>query len=229
MPFADHAEITSPTYRSMADLAPVLTGCHVCRSPLVDLINRRMAEGMSDTDISKWLSGEGQYVSRITLGKHKREHLTTEHEGARIRAAEILKKQQGTIKYKGDLAALVQSQVISLVEAGHLTPSLAEGLRAQEIIDRRQEKSSDRELTLALAGILGGAVLLEGTLVDVASEPVSQGNQYDAVSGEVLLVDDGRGVSSLAQESEDRNSSSASVSDPYEVHYPSSSLVPEQL
>jgi hypothetical protein len=82
---------------------------------------------------------------------------------------------------------------------------------------------------LALAGILGGAVLLEGTLVDVTSEPVSQRNQYDAVSGEVLLVDDGRGVSSLAQEPENRNASSASVSDPYEVNYPSSSLVPEQL
>jgi hypothetical protein len=213
----------------MLDLAPVLTGCHVCRSPLIDLINRRMAEGMSDTDISKWLSTEGQYVSRITLGKHKREHLTTEHEGARIRAAEILKKQQGTIKFKGDLASLVQSQVISLVEAGHLTPTLAEGLRAQEIIDRRQEKSSDRELTLALAGILGGAPLLEGTIVDVTSEPVSQGNQYDAVSGEVLLVDDGRGVPSLEEKPEDRSTSSASVSDPYEVHYPSSSLVPEQL
>lgn len=195
----------------MTELAPVLTGCHVCRSPLVDLINRRMAEGMSDTDISKWLSAEGQYVSRITLGKHKREHLTTEHENARIRAAEILKKQQGTIKYKGDLASLVQSQVISLVEAGHLTPTLAEGLRAQEIIDRRQEKSSDRELTLALAGILGGAPLLEATVVDITSEPVSQGNQRDAVSGEVLVVDDGGRLPSLAQESYDSGSSSASL------------------
>ena len=213
----------------MTELAPVLTGCHVCRSPLVDLINRRMAEGMSDTDISKWLSGEGQYVSRITLGKHKREHLTSEHESARIRAAEILKKQQGTIKFKGDLASLVQSQVISLVEAGHLTTPLAEGLRAQEIIDRRQEKSSDRELTLALAGILGGAPLLEATVVDITSEPVSQGNQRDAVPGEVLVVDDGRGLSAVAEEPKDRKPGSASVSDPYEVHYAPSSLVPEQL
>ena len=195
----------------MTDLAPVLTGCHVCRSPLIDLINRRMAEGMSDTDISKWLSTEGQYVSRITLGKHKREHLTTEHEGARIRAAEILKKQQGTIKYKGDLASLVQSQVISLVEAGHLTPTLAEGLRAQEIIDRRQEKSSDRELTLALAGILGGAPLLEATVVDITGEPVSQGDQRDAVSGEILVVDDGGRLPSLAQESHNGGSGSASL------------------
>lgn len=197
----------------MAELAPVLTGCHVCRSPLVDLINRRMAEGMSDTDISKWLGGEGQYVSRITLGKHKREHLTTEHESARIRAAEILKKQQGTIKYKGDLASLVQSQVISLVEAGHLTPTLAEGLRAQEIIDRRQEKSSDRELTLALAGILGGAPLLETTVVDITSEPVSQGDQRDAVSGEVLVVDDSRRIPPVAQEPYDGSSGSTPVPD----------------
>lgn len=198
----------------MAELAPVLTGCHVCRSPLIDLINRRMAEGMSDTDISKWLKQEGQYVSRITLGKHKREHLTSEHESARIRAAEIIKKQQGTIKYKGDLASLVQSQVISLVEAGHLTPTLAEGLRAQEIIDRRQEKSSDRELTLALAGILGGAPILEATVVDITSEPVSQGDQRDAVSGEVLMVDDGGRLPSLAQEPYNGGSGSASLQNP---------------
>lgn len=208
----------------MTDLAPVLTGCHVCRSPLIDLINRRMAEGMSDTDISQWLKTEGQYVSRITLGKHKREHLTSDHENARIKAAEILKKQQGTIRYKGDLASLVQSQVISLVEAGHLTPSLAEGLRAQEIIDRRQEKSSDRELTMALAGILGGAPMLEATILDVSGEPFGKGDEESTVSSKVLVLDD---IGRLPPvEKEPKNSSTGGQEAPYtsEVHYATSPL-----
>lgn len=37
-----------------------------------------------------------------------------------------------------------------------MMPTLAEGLRAQEMIDRRQEKGADREIALTLAGILGG-------------------------------------------------------------------------
>lgn len=172
----------------MAELAPVLTGCHVCRSPLVDLINKRISGGMSDIAVSNWLKEEGSYISRITIGKHKREHMTSQHESARIEAARVLKKQQGTIKFKGDLASLVRDQVAALVDAGQLTPTLSEGLRAQEIIDRRQEKSSDRELTLALAGILGGSHLVEGSAVLVEDEQGVSGDLLLPVQGEVLAV-----------------------------------------
>jgi hypothetical protein len=58
-----------------------------------------------------------------------------------------------------------------------MTPSLAEGLRAQEMIDRRQEKGADREIALTLAGILGGVAtyqLLEATEI---KEPL------DAIEG----------------------------------------------
>ncbi len=156
MPFAEHAETTLPTYRSMTDLAPVLTGCTVCRSPLVDAINKKMKDQVPDKVISAWLKEVGHYVSRITLGKHKREHLTDPHERARIEATKVLKKQQGTIKVTGDLASLVRDYVHSAVQDGLMTPTLAEGLRAQEMIDRRQEKGADREVALTLASILGG-------------------------------------------------------------------------
>ena len=154
--FADRAETTSPTYGSMTDLAPVLTGCHVCRSPLVEAINKKMRDGMSDVQLSKWLADAGHYISRITLGKHKRDHLTEDHEHKRISAVKHLQKQKKTIKATGDLAMLVRDYVHSAVQDGDLTPSLAEGLRAQEMIDRRQEKGADREVALQLAGILGG-------------------------------------------------------------------------
>jgi hypothetical protein len=140
----------------MTDLAPVLTGCHVCRSPLVDTINKKMKDQIPDKVISAWLKDAGHYVSRITLGKHKREHLTDPHERVRIEAARVMKKQQGTIKVTGDLAALVRDYVHTAVQDGLMTPTLAEGLRAQEMIDRRQEKGADREVALTLAAILGG-------------------------------------------------------------------------
>jgi hypothetical protein len=115
-----------------------------------------MHDGMSDVQLSKWLEDAGHYVSRITLGKHKREHLTEDHERLRINAIKRLKAQKKTIKASGDLASLVRDYVNSAVEQGELTPTLAEGLRAQEMIDRRQEKGADREIALQLAGILGG-------------------------------------------------------------------------
>ena len=140
----------------MTELAPVLTGCHVCRSPLVETINKKMREGVPDLKISEWLKENAQYVSRITLGKHKREHLTEPHERLRQNAINVMKKQQKTIKATGDLAGLVRDYVHSAVEEGLMTPTLAEGLRAQEMIDRRQEKGADRDIALTLAGILGG-------------------------------------------------------------------------
>lgn len=140
----------------MTELAPVLTGCHVCRSPLVEAINKKMRDGVSDVQLSKWLDDAGHYISRITLGKHKRDHLTEDHELKRINAIKTLKRQKKTMRASGDLAMLVRDFVHTAVEQGDLTPTLAEGLRAQEMIDRRQEKGADREVALQLAGILGG-------------------------------------------------------------------------
>lgn len=166
---------------------------------------------MSDIAVSNWLKDEGAYISRITIGKHKREHLTSAHESARIEAAKVLKKQQGTVKFKGDLAGLVRDQVMSLVEAGQLTPTLAEGLRAQEIIDRRQEKNSDRELTLALAGILGGSPIIEGSAFAITMDDGSEGVEELPVQGQDILLDDHSGVREMAQEPSDRLEGSQSV------------------
>jgi hypothetical protein len=109
----------------MTELAPVLTGCHVCRSPFVETINKKMRDGVPDMKISEWLSENAQYISRITLGKHKREHLTEPHERLRQQAVNVMKKQQKTIKATGDLAGLVRDYVHSAVEEGLMTPTLA--------------------------------------------------------------------------------------------------------
>lgn len=134
----------------------LLSKCAVCASPLVDVINRKMTEGMSDVKISEWLKAENSYISRITLGNHKRQHLTDEHMNAR---REVAKKVQQAVKIEAtnnDLAKLVSGYVFKMVENGDLVPTLSEGLRAQEMLDRRKEKNADRGLAVAMAGILGG-------------------------------------------------------------------------
>ena len=213
----------------MTELAPVLTGCHVCRSPLVELINKRITQGMSDIAISNWLKDEGAYVSRVTIGKHKREHLTSEHESARIEAAKTLKKQQGTIKFNGDLASLVRDQVVTLVESGQLMPSLTEGLRAQEIIDRRQEKNSDREFTLALAGILGGSPILDGSFEALPSESEMEGTQLLPIQGKDVVLDDGAGLRRVEEEHEDGRKGGQEAQDSSQFVYPAPSLDQEEL
>jgi hypothetical protein len=84
------------------------------------------------------------------------------------------KQNQKTIKASGDLAALVRDQVMIMVDAGELMPTLAEGLRAQEMIDRRVEKSADRELSVTLAGILGGGPVYQ--VIEMQSEEITDGN-----------------------------------------------------
>lgn len=154
------------------DLAPVLTGCHVCRSPLVELINKRMKDGMPDQKISAWLKDEGYYLSRNTLGKHKRDHLTSPHESARINAVKTMEKAQKTIKANHrDLATLVRDFVFSEVESGNMNPTLSEGLRAQEMLDKRNDKTADRDLVVSLAQILGGA---STTYEIIEARPIEQ-------------------------------------------------------
>jgi hypothetical protein len=129
-----------------------------------------MTEGISDQKVSNWLKVEGKYVSRITLGNHRRQHMTVEHVKAR---QELTKNIQSAIKVEttnGDLARLVSTYVYKMVENGDVIPTLSEGLRAQEMMDRRKEKNADRELAISMAGILGGGYLVEGTAMEVMDE-----------------------------------------------------------
>lgn len=155
------------------NLAPVLERCAACRSPFADQINQKMSNGLPDTKVASWLKEQGAYISRITLGQHKRSHLTTEYQAAKAEVIKKFKKNQKTLKASGDLASLVRDQVIAMVDAGELMPTLAEGLRAQEMIDRRVEKSADRELSVTLAGILGGGPVVQ--VIEMEAEEITDG------------------------------------------------------
>ena len=148
----------------------LLNKCTVCTSPLVDVINRKMSEGISDIKVSSWLKDENQYISRITLGNHRRQHTSPEHIKARRDLAKNIQQAVKVESSNGDLAKLVSHYVYKMVENGDVIPTLSEGLRAQEMIDRRKEKSADRELAISMAEILGGGYLVEGTAMEVMDE-----------------------------------------------------------
>lgn len=148
----------------------MLSKCTVCSHPLIDVINRKMTEGISDVKISDWLKAENSYISRITLGNHRRQHTSEEHINARRELAKNIQKAVKVESASGDLAKLVSNYVYKMVENGDVIPTLSEGLRAQEMMDRRKEKNADRELAISMAGILGGGFIVEGTAMEVNSE-----------------------------------------------------------
>ena len=137
---------------------------------MVDVINRKMTEGISDQKVSDWLKAESSYISRITLGNHRRQHMTVEHVKARQELTKNIQSAIRTEATNGDLAKLVSTYVYKMVENGDVIPTLSEGLRAQEMMDRRKEKNADRELAISMAGILGGGYLVEGTAMEVMDE-----------------------------------------------------------
>ena len=148
----------------------ILSKCAVCAHTMVDVINRKMTEGISDQKVSDWLKAESSYISRITLGNHRRQHMTVEHVKARQELTKNIQSAIRTETTNGDLAKLVSTYVYKMVENGDVIPTLSEGLRAQEMMDRRKEKNADRELAISMAGILGGGYLVEGTAMEVMDE-----------------------------------------------------------
>lgn len=145
----------------MSDLAPVLTGCHVCRHPQVDLINRRMKEGVPVLGLIRWMKDEGMApFHRNTLQKHRARHLTDEFERKRVHAVQTLQTQAQILKPSAtsDIAQLVRDVAVARVASGEVKPSISEGLRAQALLDARTGKALDVTVRLMIARALGGAV-----------------------------------------------------------------------
>jgi len=171
----------------LSDLTPVLTQCHACRSPIADAIDAKIKAGLPLRVVSEFTRDVGQGLSRQTLSHHKNAHLMTEHARAVQVARTQLRKQRETIKAKtGDLAPLVRDIVYAGVEEGEIVPTLSEGLRAQEALDRRAEKGADRDLMLTMAQVLGGSLhtvpVIEGQWIQLDAERAEDEAMFDRLS-----------------------------------------------
>ena len=58
-----------------------------------------------------------------------------------------------------DLAAVVVKKTLRQMAANKLTPTLRDGLQAQQLLDRRAEKAADRSFMLNLAAALAGGAM----------------------------------------------------------------------
>lgn len=153
-------------------------------------IDRALAMGKYPELIARELRGLDWAVKAHTISKHR------DHWLAKLPTTErdLMKRLEGSYHAKADLAELVRDDVRRRVEDGELRPTVQQGLAAQAMLDRREERAQDRELALGLARLLSGSStaaparvidgdaraverLAEGRRPDRIPEPVRQ-NRY---------------------------------------------------
>jgi hypothetical protein len=71
-----------------------------------------------------------------------------------------------------DLAAVVVRRTLKQMAAGKMTPTLRDGLQAQQLLDRRAEKAADRSFMLNLAmAMAGGGIRTPVKYLPAPNEP----------------------------------------------------------
>lgn len=157
----------------MATKTLPLNRCTLCNGAERDEVNKRLRRGDTAQAVSNWLASQGIYRSSLTVRKHRNLHLTSEAQRELKAKQRELVRQSKTLKpvSETDLAVLVRDRVISAVAEEGLAPTVSEGLRAQELLDKRAERGADRSLALRFAAVIAGAFapagVVEGEYVDV--------------------------------------------------------------
>lgn len=123
---------------------PQARRCSICRDlrrlPYVDA---SLAKGLSAVFIADTLTNTMQLkTSPETVNNHKKHYVAPPPEEAR--------KPE-------DLAILVRDRTVAAIKEGRLEPSVAHGLQAQALLDKRAEKATDRDVAMALSRLLAGA------------------------------------------------------------------------
>jgi hypothetical protein len=121
--------------------------CATCKHPQVREINHRLKSDRPLTDISRWLDGIGQPVTRQALARHMRDHL-----GAKPRV--------GNRPVSGSFLEAVVTDAHEKLAAGELATTLRDGIAAQAELNKQQARSADRDLMAKIALALTGHSLL---------------------------------------------------------------------
>jgi hypothetical protein len=134
------------------DVIGKLQICSLCESPERNAIDKMIADGATAALVLLYMQSKGlEPVHRNTVSHHKVKH---------VRAV-VVQRVQRTVQtarrlgerpppgISRDLAVVVRDDVLDRMEDGDIRPTIAEGLRAQEMIDRRMEKQGDREVIIS--------------------------------------------------------------------------------
>lgn len=118
--------------------------CAACHSEHRAAVDQKIKSGTTFTDVSLWLGAKGAPISRNALARHAKAHLV------------VVPRSSGPRPMSEDFATAIRDRAHSRLESGELEPDLSTGLKAQTLIDTRQARTSDHDLMLRLAAILGG-------------------------------------------------------------------------
>ena len=128
------------------------------RDPKTRLVNELIAKGYSSPRIRQEVKLAGFTVALRTVARHRRLCVVDET------TAQVEARNE-------DLAVLVRDQVRRGVLNGSIGLKARDGMAAQALIDRREEKAADRSFMLNLAQLLsGGGKAAPVTVIDVTPD-----------------------------------------------------------
>lgn len=151
--------------------------CSICADQnVLDLVERKLAEGNTPAKVEAYTRSDiaraagFRPIKQETVSAHvkgctaRREATKARRRPAPELPASILAYAQGAAEAsvpavdpgEDDIATMVKKRTAERIRDGELEPTIKDGLRAQEIIDRRAEKQRGREVAIQFARLLAG-------------------------------------------------------------------------
>lgn len=134
--------------------------CAVDRHPLKDDIATMIASGSSLNFIEKFSREKGHPIKRETVKAHMERCLAgTPEQVDRDLDKITVKIAKGAPKAEiaRDFAVAVQKKALHELKEGTLRVTTKDGLVAQQLLDKREERAKDRAFVLDLARLISGA------------------------------------------------------------------------
>lgn len=156
--------------------------CAVERHPYFAEIIEMLANGASANSIERAMRERGKPIKRETVKGHLDFCLADGGDRQHAKALDkiVKKADRGAprAEVQRDFAVAVQSKALKDLAAGHLRVSAKDGLVAQGLIDKREERAKDRAFVMDLARLLSGAggmppdELIDGEYVEIDEDGV---------------------------------------------------------
>lgn len=149
--------------------------CSICRNKVRrSVIDAAMDKGVSNAAIQRDMAETGWKIGLLPLSRHRRHYVS---------ALTV----SSTKRRGNDLAVIVRDRTIQAIEDGRLSiedeswKNVGPGLKAQDVLDRRENKTNDRKTMLAIAAMLTGTQAVPAALL------IEDG---DVIEGEAVEVDE---------------------------------------
>lgn len=159
--------------------------CSICADEnTLDLVERKLAEGFVPYSIERFLRSEAAResgylpIKQETISNHikgctaRREATKNRRIPPKAIPAGIYAMAEAAVPlasadHPDDIATMVRELAAQRLRDGDILPGIKDGLKAQELLDRRAEKQRGREVAITVARILAGVQAPRSVLPDV--------------------------------------------------------------